>query len=382
MKNDAYPPVSIVIVNYNGRKWLEKCIPSVLATQYPNFEVVLADNASYDGSIEFVKLNYPCVKIVQHPTNLGFSNGVNLALSVCNGEFIAVLNNDVEVETTWLVELVNALKKDNTIGIVSPKKKLLDDPGLLDGAGGVQNIFGYGWDRGQGEMDGKYENLTEVLHPPGAAFLVRRELVKEYGFLLNPDFFYLFEDADLGLRSWLAGYKVVYVPSSIIWHARAPSIGGHSYRTTKFMYTHILASYYEVFGLKFLIEFLPVFFSVRLLYGLLWLKVKHDSVLCLVLPSAIFNFLSNFPKYAAIRYIVRRNTAVDPRTLLDRFTDEGALPNSVLPYMSAYKRFLWLTGLYVKHVIRAKPVSKIRILAEDRFKYVYRRPLDEIHDKH
>jgi GT2 family glycosyltransferase len=353
----------------------------VLATQYPNFEVVLADNASYDGSIEFVKLNFPCVKIVQHPTNLGYSNGVNLALSVCNGEFIAVLNNDVEVETTWLVELINALKEDNTIGIVSPKKKLLDDPGFLDGAGGVQNIFGYGWDRGQGEMDGKYENLAEVLHPPGAAFLVRRELVKKYGFLLNPGFFYLFEDADLGLRSWLAGYKVIYVPRSVIRHARGPSIGGHSYRTARFMYAHVLASYYEVFGLRFMIEFLPVFFAVRLLYGLLWLKVKRSSAFFFALLSAVFHFLSSLPKNAALRLIVRRNTVIDSRTLLDRFSDEIGVPTIVLPYMAAYKKFLWLTGFYIEHVMKAKPISRIRILADDRFQYVYQRPLDEIYDK-
>jgi len=379
MKGDIFPLLSIIIVNYNGIEWLKKCLPSVLATKYPTFEVIVVDNASSDDSVAYIKSNYPPVKLISHRENKGYSLGVNSALTLCKGALIAVLNNDIETEPEWLTALVNVITQDDRIGIVVPKKKILYDPRFLDGAGGVQNIFGYGWDRGQCELDnGSYDEMIETLHPPGAAFVVRRELVESFGFLLNPDFFYLFEDADLGLRCWLAGYKVVYVPDSVVYHARGPSVGGHSYKTTRLNYTHVLASYYEVFGLGFLAKFFPLFCAVRFSYGLVWLKVKHNPTYLLALFSAILTFFSRFSHFVTIRHIVKQRCAISSRTLLARFSNELRLPALVLPYVSAIKILLLSTKWYVKNLIQATPVDTIKELKEDRFRYIHHKPIDEI----
>jgi len=378
MKSDAFPLVSIVIINYNGLKWLEKCLQSITATKYPTFEIILVDNASSDNSVAYVQLKYPEVKLIAHERNLGYANGVNYAISKCKGNFIAVLNNDVKVDPFWLENLMKVILQDEKIGIVTPKKRLLSDPRFLDGAGGVQNIFGYGWDRGQCELDnGSYDEITEVLHPPGAAFVIQRKLVDIYGFLLNPDFFYLFEDADLGLRCWLAGYKVVYVPDSVVYHARGPSVGAYSYRTSKLMDTHVLASYFEVFGLRFMAKFFPLFFMVRFFHGLLYLKAKRDPTRLLALLSAIFVFLSNFPRYASMKHIVNRKRAVDSYVLLDHFSEEIAITPFLFPHVSKLKKFLQLTGLYIKYVIKVTPIRKIWKFNEDKFKYIHHKPLDE-----
>lgn len=373
----VYPLVSIVIVNYNGRKWLERCLPSVLATKYPAFEIIVVDNASSDNSVGYVKEFFSSVKILQHKRNLGYPNGVNSALSICKGDFIAILNNDVKVEPTWLERLMKVITQDQTVGIVTPKKRLLSDPCFLDGAGGIQNIFGYGWDRGQCKLDnGTYDEEVEVLHPPGAAFVIRKELIRTYGFILNPDFFYLFDDADLGLRCWLAGYKVVYVPDSVIYHARGPSIGGHSYKTAKLMNTHVLASYFEVFGVAFILKFFPLFFTARFFYGLLRLKARKDPTLLIALFSSIFKFLSMFPRYMTIRYIVNRGRSVHPNTLLTRFTDEVWAPTLTLPHLSILKIFLQLTRFYIKYVMKGKTVCKICQFDEEKFRHIYHKPID------
>ena len=272
---------------------------------------------------------------------------------------------------------MKVITQDQKVGVVTPKKMLLSDPRFLDGAGGVQNIFGYGWDRGQCKFDnGTYDEKVEVLHPPGAAFVIRKELIKTYGFILNPDFLYLFDDADLGLRCWLAGYKVVYVPDSVIYHARGPSIGGRSYKTAKLMNTHVLASYFEVFGLGFILKFFPLFFAVRFFYGVFYLKTKRDPALLIALLSSIFAFLSMFSRFMNMRYIVNRGRSVHPNTLLARFTDEIWIPTFTLPYLSILNSFLQLTRFYIEYVIEGKAVSKIRQFDEEKFRYIYHRPID------
>jgi hypothetical protein len=378
MDTKDYPFISIIVVNYNGQKWLELCIPSLLKTKYPCFEIIIVDNASSDNSVSYIHEKFPSVIVLANVKNLGYSNAVNSALSTCRGKFIAVLNNDIEVEPDWLEKLVNTLDQDDKIGIVAPKKRLMFDRQYLDGAGGVQNIFGYGWDRGQCELDnGRYNSTAEILHPPGAAFLMRRDLIEMYGFVLNPDFFYMFDDGDLGLRSWISGYKVIYVPDSVIYHVRGPSIGNYSYRTTKFMDTHVLASYYEVFGLWFIIRYLPLFFLVRVTSGFLLLKTTKNTAYLKAAFMSTFSFFKNLSHYLKIRYIVRRNSVLDSNALLGRFTDEIATSDYVFPYMHMFNLLLTLTGNYVKTIVRGKPITTVKRSTIDKFRFINHKPLDE-----
>ena len=136
-----YPLVSVIIVNYNGKMLLKQCLPSLLQTDYPSYEIIVVDNGSSDGSIKFVKENFPTVKVIQLNKNYGYTGAVNSGVKYAKGELLAILNNDITVERTWLKELVKVILEKPNAGSVAPKKLLMGHPQILDGAGGELTYY-------------------------------------------------------------------------------------------------------------------------------------------------------------------------------------------------------------------------------------------------
>jgi len=219
------PLVSVVILNYNGRRnfgdnLLSNCLSSVLRSDYDDFEVIFVDNGSTDNSVEFIKQKFQRdtrLKIVENQKNYGFSQGNNLAMKHARGDYIVLLNNDVEVEPNWIRELVNAMEADQTIGLAQSKILLFDRihiqtiGNLLDSALNTYLI-------GKNEVDkGQYDRVCEITYPCGAAVITRRTLIEKIG-LFDPNYFFYHDDCDLGWRVRLAGFKVISVPSSIVYH--------------------------------------------------------------------------------------------------------------------------------------------------------------------
>jgi GT2 family glycosyltransferase len=219
------PLVSIVILNYNGRSTLGEyllfnCLSSVLRSNYDNFEVIFVDNGSTDGSVQFILEKIGCnanLKILSHQKNYGFAQGNNLAMKHVRGDYVILLNNDVEVEPNWIRELVKALETDPIIGCAQSKVLSFDRihiqsvGNLLDSTLSTYNI-------GKNQEDkGQFDRACEITYPLGAAFITRRELIKKIG-LFDPNYFFYHDDCDLGWRIWLAGFKVISVPSSIVYH--------------------------------------------------------------------------------------------------------------------------------------------------------------------
>lgn len=216
-----YPKVSIVIVNWDGKRYLEICLPSVFNLNYPNYDVILVDNGSTDSSVEFVKRNYPKVKIIRLDKNYGFAKGNNIgieeALKDTNVKYIALLNNDTRVDKNWLSELVKVAESDEKVGMCAPKILRMDNPIIIDSTGAVFK-WGSICDRGRGKVDkGQYDKKLSIVGAGGGSGLFKREMLEEIG-LFDDDFFAYYEDSELIWRAYKEGWKARYVPTSIVYH--------------------------------------------------------------------------------------------------------------------------------------------------------------------
>lgn len=210
--------ISIIIVNYNGKKWLKKCLDSLFYQTYKNFEIIFVDNASSDESVEFVKQYYPEVKIIINKENLGFAGGNNVGYENSKGEYILLLNNDTVVTKDFLKILVGYLDGNKDVGIVQPKIYLTRGEKLLDSTGSFLTQTGFLQHSGLFETDhGQYDEIREIFSAKGACMLIKKELIEKIGFL-DENYFAYFEETDLCWRTWLAGYKTVFLPKAVIYH--------------------------------------------------------------------------------------------------------------------------------------------------------------------
>ena len=211
-------PASVVIINYNGRSYLEELLGSLkLQTRRP-LEVLLVDNASRDDSVAYVRRQFPWVQVLPQKRNLGFSRAANLAADAARGTWLALLNTDLRLEPDWLEELVAAAETDPSVAAVSSKLRLYNQPHRLNGVGGCMNRLGYTWDRGMGEKDrGQYDESREVLFACAGAALFHRSRFRDAGGF-DSRFFMYHEDVDLCWRLWLRGFRVVTAPKAVAYH--------------------------------------------------------------------------------------------------------------------------------------------------------------------
>ena len=216
------PLVSLIVLNWNGKQYLETCLSSLLNQTYPNLEIIFVDNGSTDGSVEFVRQNYStalnALIIVEHDVNLGFAAGVNSGIAVSKGKYIATVNNDTEADPDWITELVNAMESDSGIGSCASKMLRFYDRIRIDSAGTIVYQNGNAYDRGADEEDiGQYDHQEEVFGACAGAALYRRQMLDEIG-LFDKDYFAYFEDVDLSFRMHLFGWRCMYVPTAIVYH--------------------------------------------------------------------------------------------------------------------------------------------------------------------
>ena len=213
-----YPKVSFIILNWNGRKWLEQLLPTVTKVAYPNTEVIVVNNGSTDDSVGFLKKHYKDIKVIELEKNVGYAKANNIGVSKAKGEYVLLINNDTKVTPTFLNPLVEDLK-DSSIGAVQPQIRSMIYPKLLDSVGsyftctGFLYHFGYmkPWNKK------KYQDKLFAYSIKGACFLMRK---KEYLKLggLDEDFVCYVEETDLCHRVWLSGKKVLYDPRSVMYH--------------------------------------------------------------------------------------------------------------------------------------------------------------------
>jgi GT2 family glycosyltransferase len=220
-----FPSVAIVILNWNGKHHLQHFLPSVLSTEYPNYKVIVADNASTDDSVDFLITTYPQIEIIQLVKNFGFAKGYNEALKEVVAEYYVILNSDVEVTPGWLMPIIDLLKKDIDYAACQPKILTFKNKMFFEyagAAGGWLDAYGYPFARGRvfdicEEDKGQYNDTAEVFWASGAALVIRSEVFhKMKGF--DEYFFAHQEEIDLCWRMKSAGYKIFCCPESVVYH--------------------------------------------------------------------------------------------------------------------------------------------------------------------
>jgi GT2 family glycosyltransferase len=231
-KGEGCPSVSIIVVNFNGKELLKPCLKSLLTTNYPNFEIIVVDNASTDGSVESIKKlygSYPYVKIVENRENLGHAEGCNIGARVAKGRYLVFLDSDTELKAEdWLWELVKVMESDESIGLAQAKVVLAKDKRRLDYVCTAIDALGT-WAATYGLKEDELKENFEVLAASSGCCIVRRDVFNEVGGF-DPDYFIYDDDTDLSLRSRLLGYKILLVPSAVIVH-RGSVLRGINQRT-------------------------------------------------------------------------------------------------------------------------------------------------------
>jgi len=244
--------VSVIILNFNGKRFLEDCIRSVLAQTYADFELIFFDNNSIDGSVKFVKENFKDdrIKILESIENLGFAGGNNEALKHASNDLIVLLNNDTIVDKDWLMHLVNAVKGGNTVASSFVITKGIDEKYYRTNGSvsfmmyNIMNIF---------------ENIEDEFYPNGCSLIFRKS---EIGEPFDSDYFYYSEDLYLGLKARFMGMKIKFVKESVVHHFGGGSDAASSLRTFYQMRNQML-NLYTFFSPVFILKLVPIIAVVR-----------------------------------------------------------------------------------------------------------------------
>ncbi|MBA4390031.1 MAG: glycosyltransferase family 2 protein [Syntrophus sp. (in: bacteria)] len=273
--------VSIIVVNYNKRDLLEVCLKSLFFQSFSDFEIIIVDNGSTDGSVEkigeYAKASLPplSIKPVYLQCNAGFARGNAEGIRYAHGKYVALLNNDTEADEKWLEELVSVMEENENIGICA-SKLIQYNAETIDSAGDGFARSLQGFKRGEGKTCREMNNREYVFGACAGAALYRRKMFDDIGFF-DEDFFLIHEDTDLNFRAQLAGWKVLYVPTALVYHKVRSSIVDMS----------DMAIYYTIRNREFVrIKNVPVGIFVRclpefvlgMMMEFLYFAVKHGKI--------------------------------------------------------------------------------------------------------
>ncbi len=215
-----YPSISVLIVTWNGWHHLQDCLPSILSQDYPRekIEVLVVDNGSTDGTVERLEAAYPQVRLIRNQENQGFAEPNNVAAREARGDFVALLNNDMRADASWLKEAVRCL--DEAAGRICIASRILSwDGKAIDFQGGALQFLGYAEQLNQGKSASDFDAgaESELLFPCGGAMLIQRRVFLDCGGF-DPSYFAIYEDVDLGWRLRTEGFRVVLAPKSRVYH--------------------------------------------------------------------------------------------------------------------------------------------------------------------
>lgn len=213
---DLIPLVSIIIVNYNGKKYLEKCLGSLAGCNYKKTEIILVDNGSTDDSMNYVNRYYPGVGVINLDKNYGYAEANNIGAKKAQGEYLLFLNNDTIVTSDFVTELITVATRDENIAIC--QSLLLKPDGQVDSSGDFVDTLGRAY-----SSKNKPADIRNILSARGASMIIQKNVFWELGGF-DKNYFVSFEDVDLGWRAWIKGYKVVLVPKSVVYHMAGQTV--------------------------------------------------------------------------------------------------------------------------------------------------------------
>ncbi|HXW69473.1 MAG TPA: glycosyltransferase family 2 protein [Dissulfurispiraceae bacterium] len=285
------PAITVIIVNLNGERYLGDCLASLASQTFMDFEVIVVDNGSTDDSLALIGKHFPWVRVLPLRENTGFAKGNNIGFAASSSKYMVTMNNDTIADGCWLKALFDAAESDASVGLVASKIYLGRDGTELDSAGMLIYPDGMSRQRGRGEKDaGQFDGIREVLFPSACAALYRSEMLKDIG-CFDEDFFSYCEDADLGLRARLAGWKAVFAPQATVRHLYSQTGGKYS-------------------GFK----------AYHIERNRFWLLLKDLPV----------SYILLFPVYTLWRYTVQVYGLLSGKGSVARFAEDGGGPKKLI----------------------------------------------------
>jgi len=380
MPQRQWPTVTVVLVNYNGKDYLERCLGSLRAQDYPQdkIDVVFIDNNSVDGSVEYVREAFPEVRVVVNDSNTGFSPAVNQGARLGKGRYLALLNNDAEADSRWLVEAIQVLELEDRVACVA-SKILRDDRRTIDYAGGQMAFYGHGFAKGNKEIDeGEDGGNRPTLFASGGAMIVRRDVFLDTG-AFDESYFAFFEDVDFGWRLWVLGHDVLYVPRSKVYHRHHGTIERFGYPRERYLLErNALASVFKNYSDDMLARVLPGTLVLAMLRGLADedtqlpdYRISEDatpissaevSALTGAHLAAIRDWGLELGQLGVKRYAIQTQRKRTDREIM-RLFEQPLLPN--VPDPDFMQVFAYVLDAWNLHE-HAKPRGQILILTADR----------------
>ncbi|MGD0870748.1 MAG: glycosyltransferase family 2 protein [Bryobacteraceae bacterium] len=257
--------ISVVIVNWNRKELLRACLQSVGRQAGVEFETIVVDNGSCDGSAEMAEKEFGA-RVIRNAENRGFCAANNQGIAAARGEFVALLNNDAEAEPGWLAGLDRAATRAADVGMAASKVLVWEEPQRIDKVGHLIYPDGQNRGRGSGAKDsGQFDREEEVLWPDGCAAMYRKKMLDEIGGF-DEDFFAYGDDAELGLRGRIAGWKCIYTPEAVARHHRGSTLGKDSDRRLELIERNRILLALKLFPWS-LLWLNPYYFAVRVVAG-------------------------------------------------------------------------------------------------------------------
>ncbi len=276
----------VITVNYNGREYLTGCLRSLVSMQPEADEIIVVDNGSEDGSVELVRTEFPEVRVIRMDRNIGFARANNIAVKETDAEFIALINNDCVASSNWLSTLRSACMLPG-VGAASSSMRMVQNPDLIDSAGGMIDLLGFAMDRGRGKPAVENDSNLDIAYPCGGAMMIRRSALRTEENLFFEELFMYGEDMELGWRLWRDGWKVVYEPESVVIHEGSASSRKIPFRRDFMINRNHWLILRRHFSNHTLIRVLPWFLLLQFHRGI-WHLLKVDPKLSMAILFSIF----------------------------------------------------------------------------------------------
>lgn len=336
--------VSIVILNFNAGELLYKCIKSIYSSHYPNFEIILVDNNSSDNSHKKCKRYFPQIKLIENKINLGYCEGNNVGLREITGDYCVILNPDTEVEPNWLNVFISEFNK-NGKGLYQPKLLTTSDKSVINSAGNMINIFGFGYSIGKGKKDSlEYNYFKEINYASGACLFTSTEILKKVGFFDSYLFAY-HDDLEFGWRANQLGIKSFYLPDSVVYHSESYSFG---WSARKFFLLernrwYCILIHYSTFTF---LKILPSLIVIEIFISIFFLKkgIFKEKIRALII------ILRDINKIRKRKLEIKKNKIFSDKQIIENFSEVIEIPFQVTNsfYSNIFNNVIQILGKFSK----------------------------------
>ena len=309
--------VTVIIPNYNGKHFMEPCLSSLEKQTFKNYRILVVDNASSDGSLEFMKENYPDIEVLPLDQNYGFSRAVNEGIRHSHTPYVLLLNNDTTVDPHFIEEMVNSIRISPRIFSVSSKMIQMYHPELIDSAGDFYTILGWGFGRGKDHSSKKYTSADKIFTACAGAAIYRRSVFGKIGYFDESHFAYL-EDIDVGYRARIYGYQNTYCPSALVYHVGSGTSGSkyNSFKVKLSARNSVYLNYKNMPLAQLVINFLPLLlgyfvkylFFLKKGFGKDYREGISDGIHTVKQQKKVPFRLRHLPFYFQIEWELIRNT--------------------------------------------------------------------------